>query len=454
MKNQNEEGMVCDICLDEEGEEDDQILICELCLVAVHQSCYGREIVSQIPVGEWYCERCSFLIKHEKDKEPEKSLKCQLCSDEKGVIIKVLNFGWVHIVCVNWFPDIYFIDEETKNSISGQIHQDRYKLRCNICAKTDGACIQCDYKNCVASFHVRCGIRAGLIKKWDEMNQQRDTNNDYVCAVFCRRHQRSGRREIAYSGMRSILPNEEEKSKNRQKKLQGLEINQKPFFEVQDHDYQPDVQDQHPSESDEEKEEVFEKPRPKPKHAKKTIPRQTKQNQTLKFHPNVMRNHQGNGHIMQKKRQKKRAQQPIIYNPYASTYIQPPPLEIKPVRQLPSNPIPQPQLRRKAHDQMAAPRHNPIQRPSQNRQADNITQASGTEPMFSVNKRFAAIIGVQEVANRKQIQTSFINFAIKEDLVDLKTHFYLIYRNPDLRNLLGIDIIPPREVSCIHVRLS
>ena len=42
--NQNEENWFCDICLDEEDDEEEDLVICELCLVVVHPSCYRRDL--------------------------------------------------------------------------------------------------------------------------------------------------------------------------------------------------------------------------------------------------------------------------------------------------------------------------------------------------------------------------------------------------------------------------
>ena len=40
---------MCDICLDEEYDEGDEIVVCETCLVAVHRGCYGSELKLGIP---------------------------------------------------------------------------------------------------------------------------------------------------------------------------------------------------------------------------------------------------------------------------------------------------------------------------------------------------------------------------------------------------------------------
>jgi len=34
-----------------EGEDDDEIILCDLCNVAVHQTCYGSELLNGVPLG-------------------------------------------------------------------------------------------------------------------------------------------------------------------------------------------------------------------------------------------------------------------------------------------------------------------------------------------------------------------------------------------------------------------
>ncbi len=46
LNNVNDEDIQCDICLEYDYEDHDQIVICELCNAATHQSCYGGAINS------------------------------------------------------------------------------------------------------------------------------------------------------------------------------------------------------------------------------------------------------------------------------------------------------------------------------------------------------------------------------------------------------------------------
>lgn len=156
----------CDVCGDEYAWDDDEIVACELCNYVCHQGCYGGNIYHDIPEGKWYCQRCEHLIKYDSD---YRKIKCLLCPDYKGIMKKVGN-NWFHIDCVNWTPEIYFEDDlKTKINLS-YLNKDRFNgLVCNICNVKEGSCIQCDYKDCLCSFHVRCAKMKGLIGSWEEM---------------------------------------------------------------------------------------------------------------------------------------------------------------------------------------------------------------------------------------------------------------------------------------------
>ena len=66
-----------------------------------------------IPEGNWYCERCEELLSDKSKKCTD--IKCFLCPDIDGAIKKVKRGdkeSWGHVVCINWMPDIFFLDEE------------------------------------------------------------------------------------------------------------------------------------------------------------------------------------------------------------------------------------------------------------------------------------------------------------------------------------------------------
>ena len=116
-QNRNNEDIVCDVCLDDEDEENNEIVICDLCLGAVHQSCYGSELLNSIPQGNWYCARCRILLEDVNKKCTE--IKCIFCPKIDG-IMKPLSTGqkgkttWVHPICVNWLDGIWFTDERNE----------------------------------------------------------------------------------------------------------------------------------------------------------------------------------------------------------------------------------------------------------------------------------------------------------------------------------------------------
>lgn len=54
-ENDEDENIKCDVCLEPTHESDDQMVICSLCNVGVHQSCHGGDIMNYIPVNDWFC---------------------------------------------------------------------------------------------------------------------------------------------------------------------------------------------------------------------------------------------------------------------------------------------------------------------------------------------------------------------------------------------------------------
>ena len=82
----SDEFLRCDFCLDLQSHPNNLIIVCELCLAGVHQACYGREIEFEVPVIDWFCERCSLLRLKTKKNEPLE-INCSLCPDTKGIML-------------------------------------------------------------------------------------------------------------------------------------------------------------------------------------------------------------------------------------------------------------------------------------------------------------------------------------------------------------------------------
>ena len=185
---------MCDVCLDYEFEDGDEILICSTCMVATHRTCYGSELRQGIPSEDWHCARCTELRNTQKTCQ---DIKCLFCPDIDGVI-KPITCGkgkkeqmWAHLVCVNWIPEMWFKDD-AKEVVDGCIPKDRFQIACGRCRTNkdkEGACITCDYKNCRKTFHVRCGIKQGAIECWDTMLDELDNPDDEDgIPIFCQDH--------------------------------------------------------------------------------------------------------------------------------------------------------------------------------------------------------------------------------------------------------------------------
>lgn len=57
--------------------------------------------------------------------------------------------------------------------ITGDLGYEYWDSICAICVQVGGACIGCDFKGCKRRYHVRCGIKLGLIRPLTEV-----ANND------------------------------------------------------------------------------------------------------------------------------------------------------------------------------------------------------------------------------------------------------------------------------------
>ena len=145
---------MCDVCLDDDDDEGNEILICELCLGAVHQKCYGSELLKGIPKGDWFCARCTHLKAKKKLECYE--IQCEFCYDLKGMLKPIDDDKWAHLTCVRWLKGISFKDKKI------EVFEGKTKVwvrtNCCQCNESGQYLLKCENKDCDKHIHVRCGI--------------------------------------------------------------------------------------------------------------------------------------------------------------------------------------------------------------------------------------------------------------------------------------------------------
>ena len=96
----------CDFCFSCESDEDNQLVVCELCFSAVHKNCYMQDllVLSKTQQEGWLCQRCQFI-----QRDPLRLVeppKCLFCPEHRGIMIRLgadpCKGSWVHITCVNF----------------------------------------------------------------------------------------------------------------------------------------------------------------------------------------------------------------------------------------------------------------------------------------------------------------------------------------------------------------
>ncbi|EEY69096.1 uncharacterized protein PITG_05279 [Phytophthora infestans T30-4] len=160
LKTEDEE-MLCGVCCAPDSLENDPIVICEVCGVAVHQTCYR---LAAVPEEDWFCHPCRQYMDSqdiEKSLIPTHELECEACCSKAGAMAPTIDGGWVHMACSMFLPELY-VQEKHASRFQGPLDglqvvcgmdklKQRRKLRCCFCKKSKwvaGSCAQCVVGKC------------------------------------------------------------------------------------------------------------------------------------------------------------------------------------------------------------------------------------------------------------------------------------------------------------------
>ncbi|KAG6575299.1 Histone-lysine N-methyltransferase ATX3, partial [Cucurbita argyrosperma subsp. sororia] len=141
----------CAICRWVEDWEENKIIICNRCQVAVHQECYGAKDYNDFT--SWVCRACE---------TPDANRECCLCPVKGGALKPTDAEGlWVHVTCAWFRPEVVFLNHEKMEPAVGifRIPLNSFLKRCVICKQSHGSCAQCC--KCATYFHTMCASRAG-----------------------------------------------------------------------------------------------------------------------------------------------------------------------------------------------------------------------------------------------------------------------------------------------------
>ncbi|KAL6205924.1 hypothetical protein ACLB2K_023176 [Fragaria x ananassa] len=177
---EDEDGIVCNVCKSSDGDPSDPIVFCDGCDLMVHATCYGNPLVKGIPEGDWFCSQCSGSSEALRGDD---SLNCCLCPGKGGAMKPTGDGRWAHIVCALYVPEVFFKDPEGREGIDcSKVPKRRWKERCYVCKSESGCAIQCSEIKCPLAFHATCGLNEDLCIEY------REGRKGDIVAGFCRAH--------------------------------------------------------------------------------------------------------------------------------------------------------------------------------------------------------------------------------------------------------------------------
>jgi hypothetical protein len=173
-------GAPCDVCGRNDSMEDNAMVLCDGCHVAVHQRCYG---LPAAPRGMWFCEKCKWEKANDFKSAaaappPEEGapasitptsfppIACHFCGQTSGAMKGSRDKRlWGHVVCVRHDPEAFFQDPNRLAVLvfhRFKTSPSRTKL-CGICHDAGGLTVPCPWPECKTQVHARCAQRHGLV---------------------------------------------------------------------------------------------------------------------------------------------------------------------------------------------------------------------------------------------------------------------------------------------------
>ena len=172
----------------------DQMVICETCECAYHQSCYG---IDTVPEGDWFCRPCAAGC-------ARGSVQCAICLGKEWSGFSEVVMGdedkskrnkvFAHVACALWHEQTYFQEPLERNRVAGvgdiPARERVHTLVCKLCERKDGgAKLLCQYPGCGVAFHTQCMLRHPETVFFDGHN--RDTEGpagSLELEHYCRAH--------------------------------------------------------------------------------------------------------------------------------------------------------------------------------------------------------------------------------------------------------------------------
>ncbi|KAF8961902.1 Lysine-specific demethylase 4B [Entomortierella lignicola] len=134
-----------------------------------------------------------------------KSEKTTKFDDYEGEMLPTNNGKHCHMICAQYIPETYMSGEEDDDvtvHVEG-IPAARRKLRCFICEKKVGACVQCCKGKCVRAIHASCADKAGM--HVEEVTQADTDVIEYK--IYCPTHdpRQAKEKEVEYKAWKDLM---------------------------------------------------------------------------------------------------------------------------------------------------------------------------------------------------------------------------------------------------------